>query len=361
MKMSAGNPLKRKSCKVESAKQFFWYEVSGIDKDYIMLEGDMLIKDIKSAIYEKLPELLKTKYGASNKNSLILIHNNKVLTDDTIVPMDASTIYSPTIVSWPGSENLMRLIKALERLEKPLLPPPPLHIQHLYHSPILTDKLLGMVDKEKYIPYLSAAEITKIAEILKAKMLKEPLVIDTKAGVTTAVYTFLKYALLKTSHLSHIKISYEYVIEQEFYDKKKICYKADLAVYDVIEGIIIFITGVKLTEFQNILDAIKQNVEQLRLYAVSQNVKKVYGIATTYSDWVIIHYECKPDGEETVEMTKLISIGLYQNEIVANVEQVIKLLRATLWLAYEAKSVNFTQLLNHSCISLLCLFQIHYT
>eukprot|EP01022_Parablepharisma_sp_SALTPOND_P013250 TRINITY_DN1756_c0_g2_i1.p1 TRINITY_DN1756_c0_g2~~TRINITY_DN1756_c0_g2_i1.p1 ORF type:complete len:424 (-),score=5.84 TRINITY_DN1756_c0_g2_i1:357-1496(-) len=340
---------KKRIFKIENAKRFFWYEITGVDTDYIMLKGNMFIKDIKVEVYKKLPELLKTKYGANNENSLTLIHNGKVLKNDIIVLGDASTIYSgthPAIVSWPDSENLVRLIKAFERLEKPLLPSGPLQIAGLCQSPILSNRLLGLIDKGKYIPYLSTKEIAENVKTLKANMKKQSLTIDTEAGVANALYMFLNHALLetsqKTSHIAHIKIGHEWIIEQEFYNKK-ILYKADLVIYDAIEEIVLFITQAKLKKSQDILDAVRQNVEQLRLYTVAQSVRKVYGIATTYSDWVIIHYECNPDDEETVEMTNLVSIGPYQDEIVGNVEHLIKLLRATLCLAYEAKSVYFVQ------------------
>eukprot|EP01022_Parablepharisma_sp_SALTPOND_P013247 TRINITY_DN1756_c0_g1_i1.p1 TRINITY_DN1756_c0_g1~~TRINITY_DN1756_c0_g1_i1.p1 ORF type:complete len:361 (-),score=19.50 TRINITY_DN1756_c0_g1_i1:111-1193(-) len=352
MKMSAEIPTKKRVFDSLSTERLFWYEVvCGLDKDYIILEGkgNMLIVDIKAAIYEKLPELLKTKYGATDKRSLVLTHNGTILTDGTVVAKSASTIYSnthPAIVSWPGSENLVRLLRALERLEKSLLPFSPIEIGTLCHSTILSDRLLGMIDKEKYQPYLSTSEIAERAKTSKAKMLKQSLVITSEAGMATALYIFLNHALLKTPHLAHVKIDPECVIKQEFYKKKKIRYEADLTVYDAVENIIVFVTEAKLKKFHGILDAIKQNVEQLRLYAFAQNVQKVYGIATTYSEWVIIHYECKPDGEEAVEMTKLVSIGDYQVEDMGQVEHLIKLLRATLCLAYEAKSVPFTQIAN---------------
>eukprot|EP01022_Parablepharisma_sp_SALTPOND_P013251 TRINITY_DN1756_c0_g4_i1.p1 TRINITY_DN1756_c0_g4~~TRINITY_DN1756_c0_g4_i1.p1 ORF type:complete len:238 (-),score=16.54 TRINITY_DN1756_c0_g4_i1:491-1204(-) len=227
--MSTESLMKKPIFIIEKPKRFFWYEVAcGIDRDYIEIQNDMLVMDIKAKIYEKLPELLKKKYGATDKKLLVLEHKGIMLTDGAIILSEnTSAFYSdtePAIVSWPGSENLVQLIKAFERLEKPLLSQPPFYIKKYYTSTTLSDRLLGMIDKGKYMPYFSVVEIAKNAEILKAEMKKEPLVISSEAGVVMALYAFLKHALLNTSyntmHLGHVKMDPEYVIEQEFYDKK---------------------------------------------------------------------------------------------------------------------------------------------
>lgn len=345
-KESLGKPSKKVF--IVENKRSFWYRLTtGSIRDSVTLSEDCYPYDILEAIYIKHKHMFQSIYHIDKYPLLSLKHNGKELDKSQIImAASAAQTYSieqPAEIYWeiPQAEkDSMALYKILQSPDRS----PPHEMLKKCADGSLLGALKSAIASGKYGVFLDQKEIGRIAHELKQVMTVEPIVFASEAAVVACIYLVIKHALhsdYPNEHIKHIRIQHEYPIVHIFAEDK-IAKRADLAVHDIYEPVPLLITEAKMSLFQTLIDAIQQNIDQLRLYTADKHPSKIYGIASTYDEWVIIEYEYNSGEGEKIKMSNIIGIGKFQHESEGELQTLITMIRAAICLAFDAQKITFT-------------------
>ena len=332
---------------VEHPKRWVFYQLCVANAvDCLCLQGNTSAKDLIAMIYAKHNDFFRETCKILGCESLHLQHHGQELAPSYIIEADSAiTTYPkehPAVVYWILSEQeeralvLFRILNEKIRLQ-------PVQIQEMHTQGNLTGVLDAIAKSGAYGLFFSKDEIAKAAKKIQRKTAKETIIFTCETAALIAITYLLKRVITSTHpnvHLTHLRFQFEYPIQHTFANCT-ILKKADIAIIDVYDKIPLLLTEAKISTYQTIMDAIQQNIDQLRLFTAAFSPSKCYGIATTYKEWVIIEYVYDTVRGEQIEMSRLMNIGEFQAEGEEAITQLISSLRATICLAFRAQNIPF--------------------
>lgn len=322
----------------------FWFRLMGEEVvHFISLPGDCTIREILSAIYFRYETHFRSSCRVGSASFITMRITGKTMTGNEIIKAGTATTVcprtAPAEICWDRED-----ISAFYAIIRDPNRGAPLTLKQYCENGTLDTPLLNTAASEKYRWFFNPEEINEAATSTHITAKSDIMDVTCEVAIVVGIIALIKYAIRSAhekSRLKHFKVILEFPLQYDF-PEGRILYKVDIVLTDIMDNLPLLITEAKLAEHQTILDAMKQNIDQLRLLRLIYRFPKVYGVATTYSEWVIIEYECKAGAYEEIRTSKVITTGRYGKEDQAELRKLITMIRAAICMAFEARSIDLT-------------------
>ena len=344
---------------LEGAKQVncLWYKPITQDfKSFLEIIEPITIQAIKLKIFDSNPSFFKEGHGVNYWQQLVIkINKGQVLPDNWVVLKETVSelcdIEHPITVAWSNYEIEKKIEedKAEVTRLKQDLGLTSFEAVALYHDAGFDEVLIKAFgfdeltkfrsEPQKFKDYINDADIASRAVEFKNFMKNFVVGARNEADCTALISILLSFAIRtgkkeEPGHIGHTVVINEYPLKIKV-DSLALEARADMVVYDEVEQVVLIVTEAK---HNNMTDAMKQNLQQLRMQSYISKKKRAFGIATTYFQWVILYYNAE-DGVEKVCASHYTDIGKHRNEDLDKLESLFKLLRVVLCFSFENNGI----------------------